>query len=238
MSIHIAPMSMPFRKQTKYALRGAPNPDEVSFPVENEEERCCICLEPIEESKSVTLRCCHKFHGQCLCDHLVHDGRCPICRDSPYNERSNYDEEDDPEEGAYVSYSEALKKGREAAKTDKSAARMMKTIKKWKKERSTAKRELKEHQKKIQPLERAMNQKIDEFIENENAKFDKKHAKLLEENKELHKKRSKAGTQLHSAQMRMAVKHGFVRIRRSSVRRRSRRSRSVWATEDVEDMME
>ena len=45
-----------FRKQTKYALRGAPNPDEVSVPVENEEECCCICLEPIEESKTVTLR--------------------------------------------------------------------------------------------------------------------------------------------------------------------------------------
>ena len=231
MSIHIAPMSMPFRKQTKYALRGAPNPDEVS--VENEEERCCICLEPIEESKSVTLRCCHKFHGQCLCDHLVHDGRCPICRDSPYNAPSSYDEEDDPEEGAYVSYSEALKKGREAAKTDKSTARMMKTIKKWKKERATAKREMKESQKKIQPLERAMNQKIDEFIENENAKFDKKHAKLLEENKELRKKRLKAGTQWRAAQMRMAVKHGFVRIRHSRVRRSRRHS-----MENVEDMME
>jgi len=72
-------------KQTKYALRGAPNPDKVSVPVENEEE-CCICLEPIEESKMVTLRCCHKFHGQCLCNHLVHDGRCPICRDNPRNE--------------------------------------------------------------------------------------------------------------------------------------------------------
>ena len=168
----------------------------------------------------------------------MHDGRCPICRDSPYNAPSNDEEDDYPGEGAYVSYSEALEKGREAAKTDKSTARMMKTIKKWKKERATAKRDMKESQKKIQPLERAMNQKIDEFIENENAKFDKKHAKLLEENKELHKKRTKAGTQLHSAQMRMAVKHGYVRIRRSSVRRRSRRSRSAWATEDVEDMME
>ena len=112
--------------------------------------------------------------------------------------------------------------------------RMMKTIKKWKKERSTAKHEWKESQKKIQPLERAMNQKIDEFIENENAKFDKKHAKLLEENKELRKKRLKAGTQWRAAQMRMAVKHGFVRIRHSRVRRRSRRH----SMENVEDMME
>jgi DNA repair exonuclease SbcCD ATPase subunit len=218
-------MSMPFRKQTKYALRGAPNPDEVSVLVENEEERCCICLEPIEESKSVTLRCCHKFHGQCLCDHLVHDSRCPICRDSPYNAPSSDDDEDDPEAGPYVSYSEALKKGREAAKTDKGTARMMKTIKKWKKERATAKREMKESQKKIQPLETAMNQKIDEFIEKENAKFKKKHAKLLKENEELRKKRTNANTLLHSARMRMAIKHGFVRC----IWRRSRRSRrSHW----------
>eukprot|EP00966_Prymnesium_polylepis_P002777 63523-Prymnesium_polylepis.1 len=85
----------------------------------------------------------------------------------------------------------------------------MKTIKKWKEERATSKREMKESQKKMQPLEGAMNQKIDEFIVNVNAKFEKKHAKLLKENEELRKKRAKAGTQLHSAQMRMAVKHGF-----------------------------
>jgi hypothetical protein len=89
---YISPISMPCHK---YALRGAANLDEVSIPVENEEERCCICLEALEESNVVTLRCCHKFHGQCLCDHLVHDiyGRCPICRDSPNNAPS-YDEED------------------------------------------------------------------------------------------------------------------------------------------------
>ena len=81
------------RKQTNYALRGAPNPDKVSVPVENEEE-CCICLQPIEESKMVTLRCCHKFHGQCLCDHLVRDSRCPICRDSYSRPTQTYDDQD------------------------------------------------------------------------------------------------------------------------------------------------
>eukprot|EP00966_Prymnesium_polylepis_P100945 2337617-Prymnesium_polylepis.1 len=103
----------------------------------------------------------------------------------------------------------------------------MKTIKKWKTERSAAKHELKESQEKIKPLERVMNQKIDEFIVNEEAEFEKKHAKLLSKNKELRKKRSKADTQLRAAQMRMAVKHGFVRIR--SYRH---------STEDAEDMME
>jgi ribosomal protein S2 len=56
---------------------------------------------------------------------------------------------------------------------------MMNTIKKWSKERTTAKREVKESWKKIQPLEKKMNQKIDEFTKKENAKFDKKHAKLI-----------------------------------------------------------
>ena len=79
-----------------------------------------------------------------------------------------------------------------------------------------------------------MDQKVDEFVKKENAKFENKHAKLLIEDKEIRKKRIKAGTQLRAAQMRMAVKHGFVRIRCSSYRR----SRSRRSTEYVEDMME
>ena len=48
-----------------------------------------ICMEKIKPSNGdrVTLRCTHAFHGQCICNHLVHDGRCPICRDSPYELR-------------------------------------------------------------------------------------------------------------------------------------------------------
>ena len=162
----------------------------------------------------------------------MHDGRCPICRDSPYNHPD--DEDDDySEEGSYVSfYSEALKKGREAAKTDKSTARIMKTIKKWKTERTIAKREMKESWKKIEPLEKKVEQKIDDFENKERAKFNEKHAKLLLEHKENHKKRLKAGTQHRAAQMRMAVKHGFVRMRRSSYRRSSR-----WTADDVQEMM-
>ena len=78
----------------------------------------------------------------------------------------------------------------------------------------------------IQPLEKAMNQKIDELILNENAKFEKKHAKLLKENGELRKKRAKASNMLHSTQMRVAVKHGFVRTRGSSFRGSRLRRRS------------
>ena len=58
---------------------------------------CVICLEPIEKDKSVVLRCAHAFHGQCLCDHLVRDRRCPICRDQPDEFEWPYSEEEGEE---------------------------------------------------------------------------------------------------------------------------------------------
>ena len=58
-------IAMLFRKQTKYALRGAA-PLEGPAPEVAEDNRCCICVDSIEECKSVTLRCCHTFYGQCL----------------------------------------------------------------------------------------------------------------------------------------------------------------------------
>lgn len=174
---------------------------------DKEEERCCICLEPIEDTKMVTLRCCHKFHGQCLCDALVHDGRCPVCRDSPYNTEV----EDD---ATYLSFQAALQRGCEAAKTDKKVARMNNTIQKWRKERTIATREYKEFRIKMKPLDKHLLRKIDDFAIKETAKFEKKHAKLLLQGEEIIKKRRKAYTYHRGAQMRMALKHGFVRAPR------------------------
>ena len=80
-----------------------------------DEDTCCICLEAIDDAKQVVLRCAHKFHGQCLCDHLVHDRRCPICRDSPYED--NFYESDDDDmsiDESPISFSEAMQKARDA----------------------------------------------------------------------------------------------------------------------------
>ena len=108
-----------------------------SDPVDpDDEDMCCICLEAIDDAKQVVLRCAHKFHGQCLCDHLVHDARCPICRDHPYNDNSYESDEDDMSiDESPISFREAMRMAREARKTDKRVDAMFKTLKKWKKER-------------------------------------------------------------------------------------------------------
>ena len=186
-------------------LRSAANatPPEPAPPTP-EEECCVICLEPITDAASrVTLRCCHAFHGQCLCTHLVNDGRCPICRDSPYN--CDFSDEDDAlaeEEPAGVSLSEAMSVARASA--DKRTQKMLKTYRKWKKESKNARKAGKELYKRIQPLEDAMYERIEAFEKKQRERFDQAHKDTfarMKENAELVKKRS--------AKTRIAKKHGW-----------------------------
>ena len=75
--------------QARYNLRNASIVSHDANPLdavqtEIDENICVICQESLTDDQNVvSLRCCHRFHGQYLCDHLVHDGRCPVCRDSP-----------------------------------------------------------------------------------------------------------------------------------------------------------
>eukprot|EP00966_Prymnesium_polylepis_P198158 4591689-Prymnesium_polylepis.1 len=61
-----------------------------------------------------------------------------------------------------------------------------------------------------------MQEKIEEFQMKEWAEFDENYAELLSEEAESRKQRTKATEHFHAAQMRMAVKHGYVRIVRGS----------------------
>ena len=217
--LSIVPISTPFFKKNKDALRDA-------APQEDDEDiTCCICLEPIEECKMVSLRCCHKFHGQCLCDHLVHNHRCPICRDSPYDDvnESNYVEEDeeDEEETLPITFHEALAKARDAVAADKGTARTMKTICKWKHEMNKTKRMLQASRNKLKPLETALGKKMNTLCEKERDKFNAKNANLLNEHDMIRKQLVLAATQYRAARTRIAKKYGFTRFRRSSVRSRA-----------------
>jgi hypothetical protein len=53
-----------------------------------EPQLCSICLEPIGvEQEPVTLSCSHVFHGRCIVESFRYSPRCPMCRDSPQEQR-------------------------------------------------------------------------------------------------------------------------------------------------------
>ena len=191
-----------------------------------DEERCCICLCPIEEHRSVALRQCgHVFHGQCLCDHLVHDQRCPLCRASFYCDQGRAEEEGAEEgggEGAEsearplrsplrmaISFAEAHHLARLAARTDRRTANMLATIRKWRQEHREAKAEYRESERTVAELRGAMFERIAQFEEEEHARFDVEHAALLEANRALRTKKNRAGGHYRLAKMRIARRYGF-----------------------------
>eukprot|EP00966_Prymnesium_polylepis_P216946 5021261-Prymnesium_polylepis.1 len=113
---------------------------EEDAPVE--EKKCCVCLEPLANESTCEMPggCGHKFHCQCLVNHLLTSTRCPLCRrNGAYPEES---EDDEPDETPYVSFKEALALGKEAAKTDENIKRMFKTASRWRKERKDARAKL------------------------------------------------------------------------------------------------
>lgn len=196
--------------------------------------KCVICMEKIEPSNGnrVTLRCMHAFHGQCICDHLVHDGRCPICRDSPYECSEFVLSEDDEsvDEEERISLKDAFKAGKRTSKKDKHMAKMVTTYNKWSSEATTARKDLKALRDKMYPFEAELDAKInafydkeqakmDAFYDKEQAKFDEKHKVLLDAYKSTKKHLTKCEVQKHCAKLRIAKKNGFVKMRLHKTRK-------------------
>jgi hypothetical protein len=176
-------------------------------------EECSICLEPIQADQRVTLRCAHAFHGQCLCSHLVHDGRCPLCRDTPNEWRRDEDPWDSfseySDEDYGISLADAFRAGRRAARTDPRAKRMLDTYNKWKNESSTKNVSLKELRKKVRPLEDAFDDRMDEYAKKQRVAFEKKHEVLFAEFDQVAKAHRQAQGHKRAAKFRIAKKHGF-----------------------------
>lgn len=52
-----------------------------SNSTEEQEEKCCICLEGMKRYQSIkTLPCIHKFHKKCVDHWLRYEMFCPTCR--------------------------------------------------------------------------------------------------------------------------------------------------------------
>jgi hypothetical protein len=194
-------------------------PPEVLPKTQAHDNICVICQEEICDNV-VSLPCNHRFHGQCLCNHLVHDGRCPICRDSPYgNGYDSYDSFDEYDDEPHITtMKEAIKKARED-KTNKSTKRMLSTMKKWKQSKTQATRDMRDAWKKIKPLEEAMDKKVDDYEKKLRATLKKRHAKLYETQKNACKAMTKARLNLGGSKARIASRYGWVkRCYRSSRR--------------------
>lgn len=190
-------------------------PAPPTAPADNEAPQCVICMEEIEPEKIVTLRCMHSFHGQCLCNHLVHDGRCPICRDSPYGSgnpdaASVYSSDEEEEVDRSPSLKEAFKTGKQAAKNgDKRTAKMLSTYRKWKSDATTARKNKRELRTTLRPLEDALDDKIQAFEDKERAKFNAKNKRIIDSFDAACKEINKCRLHERNAKLRIAKKHGF-----------------------------
>ena len=41
---------------------------------------CCICLDEIHIEDEIILKCNHIFHESCICNLLLYDNKCPLCK--------------------------------------------------------------------------------------------------------------------------------------------------------------
>eukprot|EP00966_Prymnesium_polylepis_P208882 4839332-Prymnesium_polylepis.1 len=98
-----------------------------------DEDLCVICQEETTDTPSVNMGCSHRFHGQCLVNHLLRDIRCPACRQNPTDGAESDDDELSSEGEIHTSVSRkaALKLARKDKK-NKSTVKSLATIKKWK----------------------------------------------------------------------------------------------------------
>ncbi len=193
--------------------------DATSVEKEAAPDVCVICMEPMSDDKHlVELKCGHKFHGQCVCDHLVHDGRCPICRYSPYNARNreiaysddgssfSSDEEDEPRG---PSLPEAFELAKLASKTDKNLAKMLKTHSRWKSKEKTARKELKAANNRLRPLRDALDDKIDAFKQKQMRMFDEKYSNLINDESAARVVLRKCVCSTRQTKKRIAQKQGY-----------------------------
>ena len=148
----------------------------------DDDTKCSICLEPMNEPlTTVTLRCGHVFHGQCIADSLRINSRCPLCRDTPndgYDSDSEWVEANPPPHR--ISFSEAISLARTEARTQKGIKRSFDTINKWKTIATEANKELRETRDAIRPLEDSLDKKIEAYSDKLWSTFEKKNKDLIQ----------------------------------------------------------
>ena len=55
--------------------------------IDKKDKICVICYEDIEKNNFVITSCNHKYHFNCLLQHLTYKNTCPLCRSKIEDER-------------------------------------------------------------------------------------------------------------------------------------------------------
>ena len=176
---------------------------------------CVICQDAMNVPSAVaTLECGHCFHNTCIISHLRHDGRCPICRNNPAfpDCEQSYDSgyESDELNESRITFREALKIGRQAAKTDARVKKSFATLRKWNDEVKTARKSMRDANDKLRPLEDAIEDKVEAYTNKQWRRFNRNNKIVLETCTNSRKQLGKARGCLASTKLRIAKKHGFV----------------------------
>jgi hypothetical protein len=68
--------------------------EKIKLNKENKEMECSICFEKINK-KSISLKCNHIFHKECISKWLQENNSCPLCREKVYNKQIVYANQDE-----------------------------------------------------------------------------------------------------------------------------------------------
>jgi hypothetical protein len=172
---------------TMRLTRAAMRSMDAALAVENEAPTCAICLEPLSDAARVRHPCEHdQFCGQCLCNHLLRDVRCPICRSGNDGDAQSYisDTEDDFEaarrERRELKEREkkAMEDARRRAKTDKRVQNSFDKIREWKAKAAALKAISKEKRGVLNAAENLMISKIKLYEEQLDVEFKAEYGEM------------------------------------------------------------
>lgn len=169
------------RKQDADAVPAAGTADE--------NELCVICQMPMGTDCCSLVAfdgCGHRFHGQCLCDHLLRDQRCPICRHTiaqgEEEDDSNALESHMQDLDEHVSRVSIAKQALTLAsrhKADKKTRAMLETMHRWNGVRTAMSKQKKSCDDMLRPMRRQANDSLRMHAESTWATFAKDHRDLL-----------------------------------------------------------
>ena len=158
------------------STRAAMRSMDAALAVDDDEPTCAICLQPLSDAARVRLPCEHdQFCGQCLCDHLLRDARCPICRAGNDNDDA---QSYISEEFSWETVRErkerkkkAMEDARRVAKTDKRVQKSFDKIREWNLKAAALKAFVKEKRGVLDAAERVMKSKITLYEEKLDVEF-------------------------------------------------------------------
>ncbi len=162
---------------------------DAALAVEDEGPTCAICLQPLSDTARVRLPCNHdQFCGQCLCNHLLRDVRCPICRAGNADDAQNYISESDIVEATQREYLElkerkkkAMEDARRRAKTNECLQKSFDKISEWKTKAAASKKISEEKRRVLNAAKEVMNFKFKLYEEQLDDEFRAEYGEMEKE---------------------------------------------------------